>query len=112
MIGGSYPGALSAWFRAKYPQWTVASWSSSGVVQPIENFYDFDYQIYNSTLKSGKFCPEAIQVITKQLTIVFNQSTITGDTTKADEVLDVFEARGMRYDDFMFYFADIFVESV
>ena len=32
MIGGSYPGALSAWFRARYPEWAVASWSSSGVV--------------------------------------------------------------------------------
>lgn len=42
MIGGSYPGALSAWFRAKYPQWAVASWSSSGVIEPIEYFDKFD----------------------------------------------------------------------
>ena len=32
VIGGSYPGALSAWFRNRYPHLTVGSWSSSGVV--------------------------------------------------------------------------------
>jgi hypothetical protein len=31
-IGGSYPGALSAWFRSRYPNLAVASWSSSGVI--------------------------------------------------------------------------------
>jgi len=32
VIGGSYPGALSAWFRVHYPQIALASWASSGVV--------------------------------------------------------------------------------
>lgn len=32
VIGGSYPGALSAWFRVHYPHIALASWSSSGVV--------------------------------------------------------------------------------
>lgn len=35
VVGGSYPGALSAWFRSRYPQLSVGSWSSSGVVYPI-----------------------------------------------------------------------------
>jgi hypothetical protein len=43
VIGGSYPGALSAWFREKYPHLAVASWASSGVVQPIVDFTQFDY---------------------------------------------------------------------
>ena len=38
VIGGSYPGALSAWFHARYPELTVAAWSSSAVIQPIVNF--------------------------------------------------------------------------
>lgn len=90
MVGGSYPGALSAWFRAKYPQWAVASWASSAVVQPILNFEEFDLQVYNSTLKSGSFCPDAIKSITKQLTIDFNQSIITGNDTQANKILDSF----------------------
>lgn len=42
VIGGSYPGALSAWFRSRYPHLAMASWSSSGVVQPIVDFWQFD----------------------------------------------------------------------
>ena len=42
VIGGSYPGALSAWFREKYPHLAIASWSSSGVVYPKEDFWKFD----------------------------------------------------------------------
>lgn len=42
VMGGSYPGALSAWFRYKYPHLAVASWSSSGVIQPVIDFWRFD----------------------------------------------------------------------
>ena len=38
MVGGSYPGALSAWFRLKHPELADASWSSSGVILAVENF--------------------------------------------------------------------------
>lgn len=34
-IGGSYPGAMSAWFRNKYPHLTIGAISSSGVVLAI-----------------------------------------------------------------------------
>jgi hypothetical protein len=44
-IGGSYPGALSAWAREKYPEIFQASWSSSGVVNAVYNFTGFDEQI-------------------------------------------------------------------
>jgi len=39
VIGGSYPGALSGWFRSRYPHMAIASWASSGVVQPIADFW-------------------------------------------------------------------------
>lgn len=61
IIGGSYPGALSAWFRQKYPHLSVASWSSSGVVYPITDFWKFDEQVYIATLKDSLDCPTIIQ---------------------------------------------------
>ena len=60
VIGGSYPGALSAWFREKYPHMTVASWASSGVVYPIADFWKFDEQVYLSTVKHSEECPATI----------------------------------------------------
>jgi pimeloyl-ACP methyl ester carboxylesterase len=58
IIGGSYPGALSAWFKSKYPDHVVGAWSSSGVINAIEDFtgYDLDvaYSVQNSTLLCGQ----------------------------------------------------------
>ena len=42
VVGGSYPGAMSAWFRSRYPHVTVGSWASSAVVQPIVDYWQYD----------------------------------------------------------------------
>ena len=39
VVGGSYPGALSAWFRERYPHLTIGSWASSAAVQPIVDLW-------------------------------------------------------------------------
>ena len=74
VVGGSYPGALSAWFKSKYPDHAVASWSSSGVIHAIKDFYDFDKDIYTATLKSGPECPAAIQKVTEYVEKVFREA--------------------------------------
>ena len=56
-VGGSYPGALSAWFRSKYPHIAFAALSSSGVVNAIADYHQYDEQVYKSTIKSGSECP-------------------------------------------------------
>jgi hypothetical protein len=38
----------------------IASWASSGVVNPIVDFWKYDEQVYTSTLKSGADCPAVI----------------------------------------------------
>jgi pimeloyl-ACP methyl ester carboxylesterase len=42
VFGGSYPGGLASWYRIAYPDASVGSLSSSGVVNPIIDFYQFD----------------------------------------------------------------------
>ncbi len=44
-IGGSYPGALSSFYRAAYPNHTLGSLSSSGVVHAILEFPEFDQHV-------------------------------------------------------------------
>lgn len=44
LIGGSYPGLLSAYIRAKYPKEFKAAISSAGVVYAIRDYQDFDLQ--------------------------------------------------------------------
>ena len=60
VIGGSYPGALSAWFKSQYPGHALGAWSSSGVINAIKDFYQFDQSLYTSMSKSGKECPETV----------------------------------------------------
>ena len=64
-MGGSYPGALSAWFKSKYPNHVVAAWSSSAVINAVLEFPEFDESIYTSTHISESACPRAISDITK-----------------------------------------------
>jgi pimeloyl-ACP methyl ester carboxylesterase len=105
VVGGSYPGALSAWFRSRYPHLSVGSWSSSGVVYPIQDFWTFDFQIFASTKKSGYTCSTSIQ---KLMYEVFEEpkNNLTEIKISSGASPDINDG------DFAFYFSDIFVESV
>ena len=59
-VGGSYPGALSAWYRYKYPHMTIGSIASSAVVNAFAYYPQFDEQMYLSAAKSGDYCWKAI----------------------------------------------------
>jgi len=60
VIGGSYPGALSAWFKSKYPNAAKAAWSSSGVIHVIKDFSENDLDVMISSNISGPECPKII----------------------------------------------------
>jgi len=58
------------------------AWSSSGVILPIRNFYDFDMDIYLSTSRSGPDCVAAINNITNYV-----EQAITDQLTPQDKEL-------------------------
>lgn len=95
-IGGSYPGALSAWFRIAYPNTTVAALSSSGVVQPVYKFHEFDEQV---ALSAGEKCADAMRATTK----AFEQEIQRGNGTAVKKLLG---AQNLCDADFFYMLAD------
>nr|XP_043605948.1 probable serine protease EDA2 [Erigeron canadensis] len=96
VFGISYAGALSAWFRLKFPHLTCGSVASSGVVNAILDFTQYDQQIGEST---GPECKAILQEVTK---LVEEQLDSNGEAIKTK-----FGAAELKVDgDFMYYLAD------
>ncbi|CAA7022121.1 unnamed protein product [Microthlaspi erraticum] len=95
-FGVSYPGALSAWFRLKFPHLTCGSLASSAVVRAVRDFSEFDQQISES---AGQECKAALQETNKLLEL--------GLKVKAKAVKSLFNATELGVDaDFLFFTAD------
>lgn len=62
---------MSAWFRLKYPHLVVGALSSSGVINAIQEFYQFDEQVRESV---GEACATRLQDITKALELAYKQN--------------------------------------
>ncbi|CAG2118341.1 unnamed protein product, partial [Medioppia subpectinata] len=57
VFGGSYAGALAAWFREKYPKTAAGAIASSGPVEAVVDFKDYLGVVTNSL---GKECSDNI----------------------------------------------------
>lgn len=96
VFGVSYSGALSAWFRLKFPHLTCGSLASSGVVQAVYNFIEFDQQIGES---AGSECKAVLQEVNK---LVEQRLASDGKALKK-----LFDASELTNDgDFMYFLAD------
>jgi len=49
VVGGSYPGAFVAWFKNRYPDHVMAAWSSSGVINAIQDYLHYDMDVMLTT---------------------------------------------------------------
>jgi len=104
-IGGSYSGALSAWFRLKYPHITVGAIASSGVVNAILDFTAFDEQVAQS---AGPECANVLRMVTQQV----EQQVLAGGDAK-QKVKALFHAESLTDDgDFFYFLADSMAEGV
>lgn len=107
VIGGSYPGALAAWFKSQYPDLAVGAWSSSGVIHPIKDFTAFDLDILTKTEASSDRCAQAI---TDSIEYVTNQIKTDAGLKRIARLFSIDIPVDKR--DFWFFFADIFVTGV
>jgi Serine carboxypeptidase S28 len=68
IFGGSYPGALAAWFRVKYPHLAVAAVSSSSPVHAVEDMVQYLDVVDQSLDKiGGQKCDAAVRSAFSQL---------------------------------------------
>jgi len=98
-VGGSYAGALSAWYRLKYPHLTIGAWSASGVVNAFRFFPEFDQQIATS---AGDECAQTLRQVTQ------------GIESQMPSIKKSFgpDAVALSDDDFLYFVADTMGESV
>ncbi len=107
VVGGSYAGALSAWFRFKYPHLVVGSLASSGVVVPKAEFWELERQIVDDLAEDGD--GRCYNILKYYHTVVeqrvFNSSK--EDRLRFIRLFDAEYADTTSDDEFMFYFADM-----
>ena len=104
-FGISYSGALSAWFRVRYSNVTLGSVSSSGVVNPIVNFFEFDQQTAVSLATADPVCLGNLRSAMKAI-----ESELQTNPTALKAM---FGAESLTNDlDFLYYVADASAETV
>lgn len=64
-FGGSYPGALSAWLRLKYPHLISGSVATSAPIQAVLDFPEYFEVVSNSLSTTGPTCIENVASATK-----------------------------------------------
>jgi predicted peptidase len=67
VIGGSYPGAMAAWFRYKFPHIADGALASSAVVNAVKDFWRFDFQMWVITTIEGPECYEGLSDLTQHI---------------------------------------------
>jgi pimeloyl-ACP methyl ester carboxylesterase len=88
VIGGSYPGALSAWFRAKYPHLAFASWSSSAPVEIKNDFQEYDSHMADQLAANKASCLPNVKAVLGHFHTVFS------DPAEAEERLAIRQQYG------------------
>ena len=108
VIGGSYPGALAAWFKSQYPDHAVGAWSSSGVIHAIEDFKAFDKDLYDRATLNKDECPMHVKEVVDHIEMEFKTDEGTKRICKTFGIDD--DTLNKR--DFQFFLADIFMTGI
>ena len=107
VVGGSYAGALSAWFRYKFPHLAVGALSSSGVVVPLIKFDKFDQQVVTD-YKEDDECYKIVKEYHDYIKAQLKDENARKDSIKHFEPCNnLTDTSKITKEEFFFYFADI-----
>lgn len=107
-FGGSYSGGTAAWFRTHYPTLTYGAVSSSGVVNAIVDYVQFDASIVN-TLSKYTMYPHCLSTVASAMNALDKMSEKELQLIKTDP----FMASTTQTDvDFMYMVADAMAMAV
>ena len=96
VIGGSYAGMIASLTRQTHPDVVDGAWSSSGVVDAVYNFTEFDQQI---AVSMGTTCAQAARLAQQQVDSMIKRGL-------GEKVKMMFNATGMSDDDFLWMLSD------
>jgi len=103
-FGGSYAGALSAWYRLKFPYLVAGALSSSGPVKANDNFIEYDAHV-TSVLPSA--CTDKVRAAVAQVEAALDKP----DQMK--KIKSQFAAEKVNDNiDFLYLMADVAAASV
>lgn len=103
-VGGSYPGSLAAYLRAKYPRHFVGALASSAPVQADNDFSEYDRHVGQ---QAGPACVKAIQGV-----VAIADKAVSDPQTFAD-IKAKFGAEALdNPDDFLYFLADTAAAAV
>ena len=94
VFGCSYSGALSSWFRAKYPNLVVASIAPSGPVQAESNFTTFLGQFSKSAAPT---CVSAVATAVEAISVLLQTSAGRASLAKTFNTCEPIEASNYNH---------------
>jgi hypothetical protein len=97
-VGGSYAGMIASHLRYRHPDIIDGAWSSSGVVNAVYNFTDFDLQV---AVALGQKCAQIVRRASDEIEVM-----LAGGTESNQRVKALFNATGMSDDDLMWMLSD------
>jgi serine protease 16 len=87
VVGGSYPGSLSSWFRVFYPHLAVASWSSSAPLDIKNEYPEYDSYMAEQLDSINDACLERTKTIFDNAETIFK----SGDEEKKKAFKQLYE---------------------
>jgi len=104
VVGGSYPGAFVAWFKNRYPDHVMAAWSSSGVINAIQDYLHYDMDVMLTTSGCLNDTPRKVAMLSADVERILTQNT----TLERETFLKKFGAvdGGIHNGEFMYLVGD------